>query len=91
MAVKAFIHLHSVFFTKEDVKMKEVKDGTNVFISVLEQIVELKEAKKQKKAAKALTILADIFPRIIGTEYERIEKVFPNRKINFAYSPDYLL
>ena len=87
MAVNQFIQLHSVFFSNQNLSMKEAKDRSIIFISALARVVEMRNSKKQKKSSTALTILADIFPRIIGIEYERIDKVFPNRKINFAYSP----
>lgn len=88
VAVKTFIQLHTIFFTKEDVTIREIKNGSNIFISALAQIAENRSSKKQRKASTAFTILADMYPRIVGIEYERIEKVFPNRKINFAYSPE---
>lgn len=86
-AINQFIQLHSVFFSHQNGSMKEVKDKALIFISALAQVVEMKQAKKLINISTSLTILADMIPKIIGIEYERIEKVFPNRKINFAYSP----
>lgn len=86
IATKVLIHELPLFFDPNKITTKAIHDGYLLFFSVMAQIVQMRKSKKLNDSARALTILADMYPRVMKLEYGIIEDSFPTRSVNFAYS-----
>ena len=86
VAVKVFLKELPLFFNPETSTQLHLYEAYKVFFATLSAIVTHRKYRHLDSSAKAITILADMFPRIVKFEYGRIEESFPLRFINFAYS-----
>lgn len=86
IATKALIQELPLFFDPNSLTTKAIHNGYLLFFSVMAQIVQMRKSKKLNDAARALAILADMYPRVMKLEYGIIEDSFPTRSINSAYS-----
>ena len=86
VAVKVFIRELSLVFEPGTATQLHLIEAYKVFFAALSAIVTHRKSRHLDSSAKAITILADMFPRVVNFEYGRIEESFPLRFINFAYS-----
>jgi hypothetical protein len=83
IAICAIINLPSVFDLRDPALLNQ---AFLVFFPALAQIASAKRQANALLGARTVTIIADIYARVLGCEYGRIEDSFPTRVINMAYS-----
>ncbi|KAH0792790.1 hypothetical protein GPJ56_003268 [Histomonas meleagridis] len=86
LATKALIHELQLFFEPTVLTTQNIHNGYLLFFSVMAQIVTMRKNKKLNDSARAMTILADMYPRVMKMEYAIVEDSFPTRSVNYAYS-----